>query len=242
MHSGREFVRDARVANFTYTSVQDCDSGYDFYAPQTFLDGKGRRIVIAWMDNWASKTWPTKARCWCGAMTFPRVLSLLAGGTVTMQPVAELQTIRRKHRHVAAGKLSDANFSAVRGECLELAASFDLARTTAQEFGFRVRCSADGREETRVYYSRSEGKLLVDRSKSGAGDGGVYGAKLGLDGKSTLSVQILIDRSSVEVFAEDGRVAITNRIYPDAQSVGVGGFANGGDAYLKSFDAWELGA
>ena len=231
---------DYAAGKFSRQSVQDCDTGFDFYAPQTFLDHQGRRILIAWMDNWASQKWPTKAKGWCGAMTIPRVVSILKDGAVAMQPVPELQTLRRKHWHFEALKLPAAEIQHVSGDCLEIAATFDLKRTSAAEFGFHVRCSADGREATKVYYSRAEGKLLVDRSQSGAGDGGIYGAKLSLDGAETLRIQIVLDRSSVEVFAQDGRVAITNRIYPQASSVGVTSFATSGVATVQSFDAWEL--
>ena len=231
---------DYAAGKFTQQSVQDCDSGFDFYAPQTFLDHSGRRILIAWMDNWASKLWPTKANGWCGAMTIPRVVTLLSDGTVAMEPVPELQTLRRKHVHFDDLKLPAAPLHQVSGDCLEIAATVDLKRTSAQEFGFSLRCSADGAEATRVYYSRAEGKLLVDRTKSGAGDGGIYGAKLSLEHQDTLRLRIIVDRSSVEVFAQEGRVAITNRIYPQASSIGVSSFATGGEAVLKTFDAWEL--
>src|SRR5699024_2272881 len=47
------------------------DYGFDFYAPQTLLDDKGRRILVAWMDMWFSER-PTEQHGWAGAMTIPR--------------------------------------------------------------------------------------------------------------------------------------------------------------------------
>ena len=49
-------------------------------------------------------------------------------------------------------------------------------------------------------------------------------------------------RSPVEVFANDGRVVLTARVYPTREdSLGVGLFAAGGEATLARLDAWRLG-
>ena len=48
--------------------------------------------------------------------------------------------------------------------------------------------------------------------------------------------------SSVEVFANDGRVVLTARVYPTREdSLGVGLFAAGGEATLARLDTWRLG-
>ena len=51
---------------------------------------------------------------------------------------------------------------------------------------------------------------------------------------------MLLDRSVVEAFAGD-RAALAGRIYPTLpSSVGISVFAEGGDALLRSLDAWEM--
>ena len=63
------------------------ETGPDFYAPQTFEDGSGRRILIAWMYNW--KRSAGAGRTQVGAFTIPRELGLDLAGNVIMLPVEE---------------------------------------------------------------------------------------------------------------------------------------------------------
>ena len=48
-----------------------------------------------------------------------------------------------------------------------------------------------------------------------------------------LKLRILVDRSSIEVFTRDGRVAITDLIFPDLSSDGIAAYAVGGTVDVK---------
>jgi beta-fructofuranosidase len=56
----------------------------------------------------------------------------------------------------------------------------------------------------------------------------------------TLKLHIYLDRSSVEVFANDGRLAISSRIYPKPESLRLGLFARYGSIELVSLNIWRL--
>ncbi|WP_197274783.1 hypothetical protein [Halolactibacillus sp. JCM 19043] len=47
------------------------DKGFDFYAPQTYLDHQGRRIMLGWLGNSKSK-YPTDKNGWAHMLTIPR--------------------------------------------------------------------------------------------------------------------------------------------------------------------------
>jgi sucrose-6-phosphate hydrolase SacC (GH32 family) len=49
-----------------------------------------------------------------------------------------------------------------------------------------------------------------------------------------------VDRSSVEVFGNDGENTITDLIFPDPESRGVQAYASGGKATLSKLDVWRL--
>ena len=68
----------------------------------------------------------------------------------------------------------------------------------------------------------------------------MHEAPLPLAAGETLRLRILLDRSSVEVFAQAGRVVLTDRVYPDAASVGVALEARGGRARLIGLRSWRL--
>jgi len=53
-------------------------------------------------------------------------------------------------------------------------------------------------------------------------------------------LRVLVDWSSVEVFADDGRTVITDQIFPAPTSGDVRLYARGGTARLVSLEAWPL--
>lgn len=77
---------------FTPESFQIPEKGPDFYAGQTFLDEKGRRILIAWMHSWEREVPAGAVRA--GALTIPREISL-AEGKVCTYPVEEARHLLR---------------------------------------------------------------------------------------------------------------------------------------------------
>lgn len=81
-------VGDFDGEHFTPESFQQPEKGTDFYAPQTFLDGKGRRIMIGWLYNWNRQVPEGAERI--GALTVPRELSL-RDGRLWNYPVEEAQ-------------------------------------------------------------------------------------------------------------------------------------------------------
>ncbi len=221
------------------------DYGADFYAFNTFNDTpSGQRIGIAWMSNWAyAGQVPTSP--WQGAETFPRVLSLATiDGKVRLvqQPVSALATLRRgtavNLRPVTAA--SSTRPLGVTGETLDLTAH--LTAGTASTFGLNVRTGRG--QYTRIGYDTHTGQVYIDRTHSGdvgfsSSFPGVKSAPLALV-KGGVSLHILIDASSVEVYADQGRVTLTDQIFPDATSTGVSLFATGGTATLDNLRAWHL--
>jgi beta-fructofuranosidase len=103
-----------------------------------------------------------------------------------------------------------------------------------------VCASPGGEEETAVVWDGT--RLTVDRSRSSLDPralGGVHGGALDA-GDGDLELRVLVDRSIVEVFA-NGTFALTERIHPTRDdSTGVALEAVGGEAVVRSLDAWEL--
>ena len=122
----------------------------------------------------------------------------------------------------------------------QVIAEFEVG--TASEFGLKVRTGPG--EETLIGYNVPAGELFVDRTKSGQAafsnlfpsrEAAPLAAK-----KGRVELHIFVDWSSVEVFAGDGRVVITDQIFPKPSSDGLSLFANGGIARLVSLHIWQL--
>lgn len=228
---------DYETNEFQHGEFHELDKGHDFYAVQTFLDGKGRRIAIGWMDMWESEM-PTKEDGWAGALTLPRELFLNKEGKVIMKPVEELKLLRKEKLSASFDRIQNESIRTdVKGDLLELNVTFRLK--DAKQFGLKVRTNEPGTEETVIGYNVNEEKLFLNRDKSGKGVRGIRKQKLALKNKK-LSLRLFVDRSSVEVFANDGEEVMTSRIYPNEESLGVELFALEGEVEIVEFEAWKL--
>jgi sucrose-6-phosphate hydrolase SacC (GH32 family) len=227
------------------------DWGRDYYAAVSWNSVPGGPpLMIGWMSNWdyAGKT---PSRAWRGAMSVPREIRLRRDGNrlVALQrPVASLrkrvtgEPWRLASGAVISGTPVDAGVHPldVRGDALDI--ELELEPADAARVGIDVRVG-DG-ERTRIGYDAERRELFVDRSRSGAdefssGFAGEQRAPLELAGDA-VSLRIMVDRSSVEVFADDGARAISDLIYPRAESDGVALFAEGGSARVRRLELRRL--
>jgi sucrose-6-phosphate hydrolase SacC (GH32 family) len=189
------------------------DYGKDFYATISFADvppSDGRRIWMAWISNWQyANEEPTAA--WRGAQSVPRALALRQtrdGVRLVQQPIAELETLRTQPQPVVVKDTAR----------LPPSAELVLELTPGDWTEAGVRLSNAAGEHVTVGVSTRPLELFVDRRRSrrtafhAAYPGRHAGPIEWRDGRIT--VRLLFDRSVVEVFGNDGEIAITDRVYP----------------------------
>ena len=225
------------------------DYGKDFYAAVSWSDmprTDGRRVWIGWMNNWQyGKDIPTSP--WRSAQSVPRELALRTtrdGVRLVQRPVAELQRLRGTGRRLGAQPIPVGSTPlaarGISGTALEIVA--ELEAGAASELGVKVRTGRN--EETVIGVDPRAGRLFVDRTRSGEVSfhpdfPGRHAGPLPIE-NGRVRLRILVDRSSVEVFAGDGRTVITDQIFPDPASDGVALYATGGPARLVTLEAWPL--
>lgn len=240
---GTKFTADGSSGG---DKVRWADFGSDFYASATYNDAPGnKRIMVAWMSNWLyGREIPTSP--WRGADTFPRELGLttIAGKPqLVAQPVDGLTGLRSgSEAATMTGATVKNQTTTVKGggEVLEIQA--DLQQTDAKQFGINVRTGKG--QLTKIGYDTSSHELYIDRTKSGdvsfsSDFAKIHRAPLALD-NGRLKLHIIVDTSSVEVFADKGEVTLTDEIFPDPSSTGLSVFAEGGGAKVTSLHAWKL--
>lgn len=210
------------------------DYGFDFYAPQTVLDHKGRRIMVAWMNMWETvETTQTLGQNWVGAMTLPREITTIRG-RLLFKPVRDIEKYRQNRFYLHNIILSSEQVLATTGDCYELKVSFDPWK--AEEFGLKLRVSAT--EETVISYKRDQQVLIFNRDRSGAGPQGERKTPIRLlDDK--LKLRVFVDQSSVELFINEGEKVVTARIYPGQAAKGIKLFALG-ECIVESLEKWDL--
>ncbi|MGE8353103.1 MAG: glycoside hydrolase family 32 protein [Pseudomonas protegens] len=218
--------------------LRELDHGHDFYAAQTLLAPDGRRLLWAWMDMWESPM-PSQAQHWCGALSLPRELSR-NGERLRMRPARELTALRQSQRTLAIGVVESGNcLLDERGALLELELTLDLAGSTAERFGLALRCSEDQQERTLVYFDAMARRLVLDRQHSGVGVSGARSVPIA-KGQTRIDLRIFLDRSSIEVFVDDGAYSLSSRIYPRPDSQAVMAFAVNGSGGFGNASVWHL--
>jgi fructan beta-fructosidase len=224
------------------------DYGKDYYAAISWNNVPGdKRLMIGWMNNWQyAGVIPTSP--WRSAMSVPREVALRTiGGRVEViqQPIDQLRQLRRgpgDYRGptvIREGTHTLANRGA-HGKALDIVAAFDVR--TADRFGLKVR-TGNG-EETVIGYDVDTAEVYVDRTRSGdvafnRDFPGVQRAPLTAR-NGEVRLRILVDWSSVEVFADRGQRVITDQVFPASTSQGVALFAEGGTAKLNSLHIWKM--
>jgi fructan beta-fructosidase len=205
------------------------DHGADFYAGVSWSDvpkTDGRRVWLGWMSNWdyAGKV-PTHP--WRSAMSVPRELTLRrtpAGLRLVQRPVAELLKLREP----TPRSFSGGTFSAAAEWLLNqtnlpplLDVEFGFTGISAKS-GFTLQLNTGPDEATAIQFNGAHSRLVLDRTRSGKTD---FHAKFAArheaplritDGQVTL--RLLLDTSSLEVFAQNGETVHTEIIFPTAGS------------------------
>jgi len=213
-----------------------------FFAPESLLDQRGRRIMWAWIFDQRSDD-VRKSSGWSGTFSLPRELWLGEDNRLRMRPVDELASLRYNERRYAELRIapdSEILLEGARGSLLDI--ELVIEPRGARRCGVKVCCSPGGEEETIVGYDAAEGGLFVDtrRSSTRMGKHVIESGPLTLRSNEMLRLRVLVDKSVVEAFAND-RQAVCRRIYPSRRdSVGVKVFAEGGAARVYSASAWEM--
>jgi beta-fructofuranosidase len=233
---------------FVAEQVHKMDYGdVGFYAPQTFQDAHGRRIMFAWLNEQRSET-AQKASGWAGVMSLPRILTPRSDGKVGIVPAPELAQLRGEHYHLDETTLTPNTPNAlsavpvtIPGDSLELVAEFEAK--SASQLVLDVRRSPGGEEKTIISYDFDTQILTIDRALSSLDKDTNKPPLRGIVGllpDQRLRLHLFLDHSVLEVFA-NGWACFTTRIYPTrSDSMQLALSAVGGEVVLKSLDLWAM--
>ena len=176
-----------------------------YFAPEALVDGKNRQIVWTWLrDNLLNDF---NRFGWSGVFGIPRNV-WYENGTLMQAPVSELEALQ--YGHIAYSPADGDNVKVGDGSLCRIKGVW----SGNEKAGLAVRVSDDGSEYTEIYYSPEEKKLIMDTTHSGSEGWKVREeAPFALGEGEALSLDILIDKSVIEVYANK-RQAICRRAYP----------------------------
>ena len=220
---------DESGKHFTFHHNQAVDYGIDFYAPQTTLAPDGRRIMIAWMQNWDTCDQNgAKERKWFGQMTLPRELSI-RNGRLFQQPIRELDQYRSnrvEYKQVTVdGKLA---LEGIEGRCVDMHITIRPKEGEKPYHKFAMYFAENEKFRTVLSYRPHESTLKIDRKCSGSRRAYIHQRRSMIpyrDGQ--VDLRVILDKFSVEVFINDGEQVMTATFMTDMAAQGISFFADG---------------
>jgi beta-fructofuranosidase len=194
-----------------------------FYGTNVLLDDKGRCIFLGRLLDFGP------GRKWNGCMALPRLLSLGPDGLPRQEPVPELRVLRRNERTLASFAVDDqcVPIAGIEGEALELIV--ELAPENGATAGLILRHSPENDGGVEIAFD-GRSLTIADRSFDCPP----------VSGSQALKLHVFLDRSVIEVFANDGAQVATPVVLPVGPGRGVAAFSRGGRSEVRSLQAWEL--
>ncbi|KAI4453892.1 beta-fructosidase [Holotrichia oblita] len=220
---------DFETGLFDLEKEEEIDSGFDFYAPQTLLDDRGRRIMIAWMQMW-SRSMPSniEKHNWAGAMTIPREI-MLVGDKLYQYPVSEFKAYRDKEFVLELDFNGEFSHNELMGKHIDV----EIEATYEEDCLFGIKLFQGKEAETIFTFDTKNKVVIFDRSNSGfkiTGDkyeisnSGIRTVAITCD--KTIKARFILDNTSVEAFFNDGEKAMTGNIYSGEQDNGISIFSD----------------
>ncbi|MBO0458218.1 glycoside hydrolase family 32 protein [Enterococcus hulanensis] len=177
--------------------LRKLDYGFDFYAPQTFEDDKGRRILTAWMSRMEEReeiSCPTAKEGYLHCLTMPRELKWKKGHLYQV-PLKEYEVLRIDKREYREDCLLIKNQNNTYEMIINFNASIgDFSMTLNSE---------------RNSISYRKGRLEISRINWATGEN--ESREVQLD--SLYKLHIFNDSSAVEVFINDGEYVFSMRAF-----------------------------
>lgn len=262
---GKEFTCDTKPE-----TVKWLDYGKDHYAAVCISNTGERIISIPWMSNWQYAN-VTPIRQYRGANGLPRELSLYTKDGqiyVAADVVKEVEALRKDTRSFDPITVKDEykidEIVPQTDGAYEL--EMDITPNISGVAGFDL-MNAKG-EVAKIYLDMKSGKLVMDRTASGLvafGEKSEPHAKETDDHRKTMSVNyqndfalgtwaplslcegktyhlnVFVDKCSVEIFVDGGRIAMTNLVFPTEPYNMLRFYTESGEAQVSNLKIYKLG-
>lgn len=219
-HGGTKYQNVYQSGYFHYdnglTDFTEWDTGFDFYAPQTFETPDGRRIIIGWMGigDIPYKN-PTEKLGYQHCLTIPREITAGKNGGLYQNPIREIKQLR-KGGHILKN-----------GQSESIAFPFELKAAVSGGFsidlGGYAKLSWDGKlfsltfSDDNIGCGRTVRKTLLYECSD---------------------IRVIADASSFEIYLDGGRKVMSSRSYPAENTVKVS--LDGLDAEMFPLSGMEV--
>lgn len=245
---GKEFKNDNAP-----DKILTLDYGDTYYAAIPWNNvPNDKKVYIGWMIPNKQATSP-----WRGQMSIARDLSLREtkdGLRLIQKPASEIEnklgelsnnkSIELKNVAVNNAEINLDKNKKITGNAYWIKASLTLQPNATAGFRLAQKKDASGKivNETVISYNAATHQLTVDRTNAG-GELNEKALKRTIDltdQSNTIQLEILLDKSSLEVFANNGEAALTTYIHPAEDANDIAAFSANGNATINSIKIYDL--
>jgi len=228
--------------------VLTVDYGDAFYAAIAWRDAPvNKKILLGWLQNGRKETYP-----WKGQMSIPHDLSLktTAEGlqliqtpsTIISNSLSKLSMGKKliKENLSLNGRLDLPDNNHFNSNANWIDVEFNLGET--KKVGVVVAEKKGTDQKIIIGYDAIKKELYIDCTGSESGNKDarnlIQSAPMGSI-NSIIRIQVLIDKSSLEVFGNGGEKVISTMIYPDKDATGLSLFSDS-KTTVRSLKIWDL--
>jgi beta-fructofuranosidase len=208
-------------------AFQGGDEDADLFAPESLLTPDGRRVMWAWSrvkHRLHGVSMQGSIQC------LPRELSLPPDGVLRIRPIRELESLRRgrmSERAITVEAGTRHRLRRIAGDTLEL--ELRLRPGDARRCGVEVHCDADGRNGFPISFEPGTQTLSLGETQ----------IPFTLPPNEDLKLRVFIDKSLIEVFANDRIAALSPHRY-EPGNVGISLFSEGAPIRFEGLRAWQM--
>lgn len=236
--NGKEFYPD-------HKEPQWLDYGFDWYGAVTFEEGNGSdknnyRYALAWMNNWDyPHNTPTLQEGYNGMDSIVRKIQLKQESDQTYrlvsQPIEALNQLTTSTDSFEQIEVNGFHTLQASGDAYQLDA--DISWSDIRNVGLRLRESPDKNRHVDVGVFVEGGYSYVNRAFTGHPDKSqtYLESRAPFDvSKKNVHLKILVDKTSIEVFVDDGTIVYSSEIFPEINDKGITLFSEGGTAVFNN--------
>jgi len=206
-HNGYVKADLDRQDKLTIGDFATLDFGFDFYAPQTAETPDGRRLLIGWMGLPDETEQPSNQDGWLHQLTCLRELSW-ENGKLYQRPARELQTLRGKEQIHVPRLESSCHTLQLDSKNYELKTTLTWPETGQ----ITLRLMDNGEQYCDFVLDADNQRILLDRSRALPTDGELV-REIPWHSGNNVDIQVLADRSSLELFINGGEYVMTARVF-----------------------------
>jgi len=236
---------DYKTGKFFPHNTGEIDWGFDYYAPQSFQDAQGRRLMVAWANSWDWMPWwkdwgPSYQENWCGSFNLPREVRLMPNNSLQFIPIQETQMLREGKQEYFDIKVSGTPFSIAAGDGVSFESKLviDLEKTTAKRVILKLRCNQEN--ESIICFDLEKAEMTLNRDNSDGWSKGCTRSVLNLIGKTILDIHVFSDQSSIEVFSLNYQNNHSCNVFACSKQNQNYVSAQEGEVVFKNIESWGL--